>query len=304
MKLILANNQGQKFRDFYRQLAAKSAMPFDYAGYKALLFIFDTSSQNAVQAINVKDGRSLQDYDGVYINGYLSTYELAATVAVCCDALGVPYVNHELRNAPSLSKLSMYAKLAAAGVSLPYTLCGTKAALLQAGDYIRPELFPAVLKRADADRGVDNFKVTDYDDVCAMLETAEDRSLWLLQSYIDNDGFYTVTYYDGQPTFCIFRSLETRPDGNEHKAHMYKPKGGANASLREIAGLPEALTATGQRAVQAMDRQIASVDLIIDQASDQPYVLEVNYNPQLVTIETFKDVRQEAFLNFMQKDWH
>jgi D-alanine-D-alanine ligase-like ATP-grasp enzyme len=46
-----------------------------------------------------------------------------------------------------------------------------------------------------------------------------------------------------------------------------------------------------------MNRQIGSVDCIYDEASDKTYVLEVNYNPQLVTIETFKEVRVQAFLD-------
>ncbi len=45
-----------------------------------------------------------------------------------------------------------------------------------------------------------------------------------------------------------------------------------------------------------MNRQVASVDCLYDQTTQKTYVLEVNYNPQLVTIETYKDVRIQAFL--------
>jgi D-alanine-D-alanine ligase-like ATP-grasp enzyme len=46
-----------------------------------------------------------------------------------------------------------------------------------------------------------------------------------------------------------------------------------------------------------MNRQIASVDCLYDEATGEVFVLEVNYNPQLVTVETFKDVRIKAFLD-------
>jgi glutathione synthase/RimK-type ligase-like ATP-grasp enzyme len=303
VKLILANNQTEQFVNFYKSLQQKSPEPFDYSSYSSLLFIFDNQADQPVTVINLATSKKLNDYDGVYINGYLNTYELAATVAICCDALGVSYVNKELHNAPSLSKLTAYAKLTEAKVRIPKTLAGSKSALLQSGDYQPADLFPAILKRADADRGIDNFKVKDQAEVAELLKLYDDQSIWILQEFIENDGFYLVSFYDNKPAFCIFRSLEERPDGDERKAHMFKPKGGANASLIELAKVPQKVIDETQKAIKVMNRQIGSVDCLYDQASDEVYILEVNYNPQLVTIETFKDVRVNAFLQNLNKRW-
>lgn len=299
MKLLLANNHSEKFVDFYQDLQTKSSEPFDYSSYSDLLFIFDDQAERSIAVHNLKTGRELGDYDGVYINGYLPTYELAATVAIACDARGIGFANQELAQPPSLSKLSMHGKLTAAGVSQPTTIAGTKNALLLAGDLLNAVQFPAVLKRADADRGIDNFLLQSADELAGILASHEDRSLWVLQQFIDNNGFYLVSFYGGQPKFCIFRSLEERPDGNAQKAHMYKPKGGANAQLVELPEVPRTIIETCQSAVEAMNRQIASVDCIYDAEQDKAYVLEVNYNPQLVTITTLKDVRVEAFLDYL-----
>jgi glutathione synthase/RimK-type ligase-like ATP-grasp enzyme len=299
MKLILANNQSVKFRQFYEQLQSVSREPFEYSGYTSLLFIFNTDDSSPIRIINLASQRELADYSGVYINGYLKTYELAAAVAISCQSIGLGFANRELEQAPSLSKLSMYTKLAAAGVRLPQSFAGSKQALLEAGDYLRELTFPAVLKRADADRGIDNYQVADLDEMAQLLSQHETDSLWVLQEYISNDGFYLISYYGGEPKFCIFRSLQTRPDGNQQKAHMYKPKGGSNARLIEVNDVAKPILQTCQQAVQAMNRQIASVDCLYDEASQKVYVLEVNYNPQLVTIETFKDVRIQAFLDYL-----
>jgi glutathione synthase/RimK-type ligase-like ATP-grasp enzyme len=301
MKLILANNQSERFRMFYSEIAQRSAVPFDYDAYENLLFIFDTEAQSAVQVQSVGTGRSLDEYDGVYLNGYLSTYELAGTTATCCLALGVQFVNRELIDAPSLSKLSAHAKLAKAGVRTPRTVAGSKNALTKAKEKSLGLRFPAVLKRADADRGIDNFKVQSMAEVLELLRPHEPRSLWILQEFVPNDGFYLVTFYDQRPEFSIYRSLEARPDGNEQKAHMYKPKGGSNAHYLPIAEVPAAVSDMAQRAIDAMNRQIGSVDCLYEPSSDRAYVLEVNYNPQLVTIETLKDLRIEAFLKGIQK---
>jgi glutathione synthase/RimK-type ligase-like ATP-grasp enzyme len=300
MKLILANNQTDRFAAYYRQLQAESNIPFDYSGYNTLLFMFDPDTAQPLTAVDVVTGKRLQDYDGVYINGYLQAYEVAVTVATTCDALGIGYVNRELHQAPSLSKLSMYAKLIGAGVRVPRTLAGSVTAVLVAEEVIDGWRYPAILKRADADRGIDNFKVENAAAVREILADRERTEIWLLQDFIDNDGFYLVSYYNATPVFSIFRSLGKRPDNNQRKAHMYKPKGGANASLIELTALPASLIDEANRAMEAMNRQIGSVDCIYDQKTGKTYILEVNYNPQLVTIETFQDVRRKALLDNLQ----
>lgn len=299
MKLVLANNQSPRFVDFYHDLQEKSHDAFEYAAYEDILFLFEDVGSVVVKHLGT--GRGLQDYDGVYLNGYLSTYELAATVATCCQALSIPFVNRELADAPSLSKLTTYAKLARAGVRVPRTIAGTKKALLLADTHISALTFPLVLKRADADRGIDNFKVTDLPAIHDLLAPHEDRSLWILQEFVPNDGFYLVSFYDQKPEFSIFRSLEARPDGDALKAHMYKPKGGSNAREVSIADLPPTVLDAAQRSMDATNRQIGSVDILHDPQANLAYVLEVNYNPQLVTIETFKDTRINAFLEGISK---
>lgn len=296
MKLILANNQSQKFTDFYQDLAQRAPEPFVYDAYASILFCFDTRSSRPATAWLTSTGQSLEDFDGVYINGYLNTYELAVTTAATLDALDIPYVNSELHDAPSLSKLSSYAKLAANGVSMPKTYAGAKRALMSGLENYVDIKFPAILKRADADRGIDNYKVSSKQQVQELLADHDDRSLWVLQDFIENDGFYLVSIYDSKPAFVIFRSLEERPDHNELKAHMFKPQGGANASLLEVADAPQKLVETSVKAAAVMRREVGSVDSIYDAATDTVYVLEVNYNPQLVTISTFKEARQAAFL--------
>ena len=61
--------------------------------------------------------------------------------------------------------------------------------------------------------------------------------------------------------------------------------------------MPQAVIEASCLAARAMNRQIAGVDCIYNYENDTAYVLEVNYNPQLVTIGTFKEVRQKAFLD-------
>jgi glutathione synthase/RimK-type ligase-like ATP-grasp enzyme len=298
MKLILANNQSKKFVEFYKNLQDGQKL-YDYSGYKSLLFYFDTGT---TYFINLASGRKDTDYSGVYITSYHLALDQAITVATILDAHTVNYIDKELKNAPSLSKLSEYAKLAQAGVTIPRSFGGSAYALMRGikEGHIKIPM-PVVLKRADADRGADNFKLLAYDEVIEKLTGYDEKSLWILQEFIPNDGFYRVGVYGNQVEFTIFRSLQARPDGREELAHMFKPRGGSNATLVEANDVPQSLADLSLRAAQAMNRQIAGVDCIYDQESDTTYVLEVNYNPQLVTIETFKEVRQKAFLDMLNQ---
>ncbi len=300
-KLVIANNQRDLFVDFHRELQAGRAI-YDYIGYRSLLFEFAVlGDQSVVSFSNVETGDSMDMYGGVYLNGYLSTVELATTAAITLDAQNIPYVNKELGNAPSLTKLSAYAKLAAAGVQMPHTFGGAAYALLAGIRSGRINLpLPLIVKRADADRGIDNYKFDTYEQITAMLEKQDERSIWVIQEFIPNDGFYLVSFYHGKPEFVIFRALGERKDKREDLAHMFKPKGGRNASLLEVTDTPRSIVDTSQRAADVLNRQFASVDSLYDPITEKTYVLEVNYNPQLVTIETFKDVRRKAFLDAIE----
>jgi glutathione synthase/RimK-type ligase-like ATP-grasp enzyme len=298
MKLVLANNQSEQFTKFYRELQLRSQIPFDYAGYRSLLFWFDSSSKQHIEVFNIQSKTALTDYDGVYINSYLSSYEYAASMAICCDYLGISFVNQELHSPPSLSKLSMFAKLASAGVPIPKSFGGSKQSILASEQKIADKLtYPVILKRADADRGIDNFKIASWDELTSTLQPYIDRTIWILQEFLPNNGFYRVNYYNQKPAFSLYRTIEHMPGAVSKQSHFYKPRGGVNASMVETAELPLAILKVCQEAINAMNRQIGGVDCIYDPAAGNAYVLEVNYNPQLVTIESYKEIRQQAFLD-------
>lgn len=297
MKLILGNNQSERFVEFYVNLQRKADFEFDYIGYESLLFTFDVTADCPVLIKNLVHDRDVTCYDAVYINNYVNTLELASATAIVVERLGIAYANHEFSKPPSLSKLTEYARLAAAGVKIPKTIAGTKTALLHRHTKELLTNFPYVMKRADADRGVDNFMVDSYETMVRLLEDHQPRSLWVVQRFVPNDGYFRVAYNGGKANYAIFRSLQRRPDGNELKAHMYRPKGGANAELIPLDQVPDSVKKLSDAAVQAMDRQFAGVDCLYSAATDEAHIVEVNYNPQIVTIESYADIRQQAFLD-------
>lgn len=294
MKLILANNQSDQFTSFHREVQADAPF-YEYAGYASLLFYFDDKTCTFT---NLDSGKRAEDYDGVYLNGYMRTPEIAFTAATILARHSVPFVNSELKDAPSLTKLSSYAKLAAAGVSLPKTYAGTAGSIMRAAEMnILPDVsYPCILKRADADRGIDNFILHDRPAVFDKLQQGSEESIWLVQEFIPNDGYFVATYYHDELEFGVYRAHMERTDNDESKRHMFKPKGGANATFLAPNEVPGEVVKESHAAARAMKREIASVDVVLDKNSGRAYVLEVNYNPQLVTVSVFRDERISSFL--------
>lgn len=294
MKLVLANNQTDRFVRFHDEIQ-KDEKIYDYSDYKSLLFYFEKGN---AEAIDVRSGKSISSYDGVYINGYLHTPEIAFATATVLDFMKIPYVNAELRGAPSQTKLTAYAKLAANDIDVPKTYAGTAFALktaLKNGTFSTFPL-PIVIKRADADRGIDNYVYDSYESVEALLTKSDDMAVWLIQEFIPNDGFYLLSFSHDRLNYGIFRALEKRPDNRKELAHMFKPFGGSNARFIEPTDIPSVIIDESLRAAKAMNRQIATVDSIYDEASGRVSILEVNYNPQLVTVATFSEQKKIAFL--------
>lgn len=292
-----------RFNDFFSDIQVEERF-FDYSGYSDLLFIFDPEAQHRASFLNLDTGRYSYEYSGAYITSYAGSFpDLAFAVAEIFKHEQIPFADSELANAPSLSKISESAKLVAAHLPIPKTYGGTKIALIRALTTRQIQLdFPVVLKLANGERGRDNFTIYHENEIYDLFQGKDDGSIWVIQALIPSDGFYRLNCYFGEPAYTIFRSLEERPaELDRHTAHMYKPAGGSNATLIEPSDTPEDLRQLARLATQAMGREFAGVDLIYHAQTHQAYVLEVNYYPQLVTVNSFKERRVRDFLEALRR---
>ena len=303
MKLILSDGQSLKFKNYFKQLSTEYSFEFDYSGYKDILFSF-TEKNNSIhtEAHLFSTGKNITDYDGVYFKSYEFRPDIAYAFACILNYYGIKYIDKEVGMAISSSKLSMYTKLALANLSIPDTYAGHTKALKTGlnNGYINFNNQKKVLKRADADRGIDNYLVNSNKEIEAILDS-KPLSIWLLQDYIENDGYYRIMIYGQEAKVAIFRKLMPRPDKNKMKAHMYRPKGGENATLVNISDLNDDIIQISKKAAKTMNRQIAGVDVLIGKKNQKVYLMEVNYNPELVNLSAFKKEREDALVDYLRK---
>lgn len=297
MKLVLSNNQSEKFISFHKDIQ-QSEKIYEYSGYNSLLFILKPGE---VDFVTIFNGYRSSDYEAVYLTSYLNRPEPAAALATILDSKDIRYVDGQIGRALSRSKLTEYTRLAAAGVSIPCTLGGSAKALLASSEVIMENLtFPVILKRADADRGIDNYSVASLERLVEIISAQKLSTIWIVQEFIPNDGFYRLSFYKDILSSVIFRAQHTREDGDMEKQHLNKPAGGVNASIIEPSELTDDIIEEARKGCVVMNRQFAGVDVLVDSRTHKPYILEVNYNPQLVTVSAYKDLRVEAFLEAMR----
>ena len=302
MKLILSHNQSMEFNDFFTKIQNGKEL-FDYSGYHDLLFKFDNTLIHSIQFLNLDTNRLSYHYSGAYLTGYLNCPDLAFATATILNFEGIHVIDRELINAPSLSKISEAAKLVSHNILMPKSYAGTKTAVIRALTSNKISLeFPLIMKLADGTRGSENYTIFDKNEIFDLLDGKEDSSIWILQKYVESTGFYRINCFYGRPAYGIFRSLDDIPEGFErHHSHMYKPAGGSNATFLETKDISRSVRIAASRASRILKRDISGVDIIVDKHSKHTYVLEVNYNPQLVTVESFKDNRICKFLKAIEE---
>lgn len=301
MKLILSDGQSAKFKNFFKLLSQEYAFDFDYSGYKDILFSYIEANDSInAEAYLFSTGKMLSNYDRVYFKSYELRPDIAHSLAQILDKNQIKYIDKEVGQAISTSKLSMYTKLAVANLRIPNTYAGHTKALRKAlaeGMIIFKN--KKVLKRADADRGIDNYLVNSSEEVLDILDS-KPPSIWLLQDHIENDGYYRIMIYGQEAKLAIYRILLPRPDKNKMKSHMFRPKGGENAELVKIDDLDENMVQLSLRAAETMNRQIAGVDVLISKNNHKAYLMEVNYNPELVNLSTFNKERESALVEYLR----
>lgn len=276
----------------------KQAVQYKTVKFEKLLY---EVNENETKIINTADSdRDVADYSMIYVKSHWGYPEFAATLADYLIYRSKPFFDKELRNFTSRGKLSESMKLATHGIPVPHLFAGLPKLLEKQADKIVDEIgFPFVFKAASADRGKENYFVSDIETFDLLLEKVDKTEIYLVQKFIPNDGFYRLNVFGHDAKLAIFRAQH--PNNNPLKKHLNKPFGGVNTEKIPMKSLPPELTQLAVRASIYMKRDIAGVDIIQDKTNGKCYILEVNSSPQLRT-GSFIDEKATEFAKFIDKE--
>lgn len=248
--------------------------------------------------IRETDGnRDIGDFDFVYFKSHRRYYEFAIAAAEYLNYHRVRFVDQELSSYVAYDKLAELTNMALHGIAVPATYCSSAAVLRQQAPVIVAKLgTPFVCKEINADRGQKNYLLQTADELMKTLAAADPNDQFILQQFIQNDGYLRLLVFGSSVSVAISRTSVAHK--NPQKQHLNNPVGSPNASLLQPQAVPDDARDLALSATKVMRRQVAGVDVIQDKRTGEWMVLEINTAPQLAT-GSFLDEKRAAFATFI-----
>lgn len=269
----------------------------DSTSFSNLLFDINGLKTDVYDTKN--DLLSLSEYDLTYIKTHWKQPELASALAQYLDYKKRPYVDREVGNYASRSKLSEMMKLTSQSIPVPRSYIGGVDTLIKNRKLIIDNLqFPLILKNVASDKGKNNYYIENEQTFVKQLELSDASDIFVAQLYVPNEGYYRLNIFGSEVAMGVYRSSVT--NDNPLKRHLNKPAGSANANLLELDKVPVDALELAVRAAFCMNRQIAGVDILQNKDTKEWYVLEVNNSPQIRT-GPFLEEKKKAFANYIER---
>jgi glutathione synthase/RimK-type ligase-like ATP-grasp enzyme len=265
-------------KDFFSKVQKLNQLSLDYktAGYKDLLFCLNTPE---TKVINTADQHlDISHYGFTYFKSHTSYTEFALAVAEYLQFKGRPFVDRELTDYVSGTKLTEAMKLASYRLPIPPTICAATSTLSSRYQEIADLLgVPFVLKEISSDRAKNNYLISGEAKFKQLLEAAPPEHVYLAQRYIEHDALVRV-YVAGNKAKLAVECKNKVIDRQKLRSHLHQ----FSAEGKTRTFTPEkSLAETAVQAARCLDRQIAGVDMVKDKNDEKWYILEVNSAPQL-----------------------
>lgn len=155
--------------------------------------------------------------------------------------------------------------------------------------------FPVILKTSQGHRGEGVNKVESIEDLKKKVEelTAHMKSC-VIREFIPNDGDVRV--------FCVGYSaigaMKRTPKVGEFRSNISQ---GGSGAVFDLDKNPE-VQKLAEKAAEVMQTEIAGVDIMINNETGKPYILEVNPGPQLDGLEKYTKVNAaEKIIEYFEK---
>lgn len=216
-------------------------------------------------------GKPLADFSLFYFRAVGSAVEWSNLLIKYAQAKNIPVVDEYLtvwgpeRRLKGISGLI----LGEQGLAYPRT------SLVSDKDQLLAEIsnfdFPFILKISQGGRhGIGTLLVKDRLSLERAIKGRIEKSSFLIQDYIPNDGDYRI-FLIGYKILAAFKRQE-----KEDKLLLDRSQG-VSEVLQEV---PLEIAELAQKAAEALKVEICAVDMVVDQRSGKPVIIEVNEAPE------------------------
>ena len=218
-------------------------------------------------------GYDIADFDLVVFRTISGQTDIAIAVAAYCRKKGITYIDTYMPHVGN-TKLSCAFIRWEHDLPVPATAYGP-AVSLEAIAQDGTLGWPLVVKADHGRKGQDNYLAHTITQLQAILADNEDKH-FVMQTFIPNAGDYRVLVFNDQARVAILR---TAGEGT----HLNNTSQGGAATLLDISTVDPAILALAVQAAQLDKLAVAGVDIITQEETGEPYILEVNRAPQLAT---------------------
>lgn len=236
-------------------------------------------------------GEDITSYDFVYFKSFVRYEDIALAIATILKYSKIPFLCSEVAHGLSTSKISQYAILAGAGISLPKTMyIHSRQLKMSYSLFVDALHLPFIFKGAVHGGGEANYLVSNPTQYKQILINHPDLN-FVAQSFIENEYDLRVLVVNDEIKLIIKRARKN------HSTHLNNTSMGASASLLPIDALSPAVQDLSLRAARAMHREVAGVDVIFEHGTENVYILEVNSSPQIAS-GAFTEEKLSVFTTF------
>jgi glutathione synthase/RimK-type ligase-like ATP-grasp enzyme len=242
--------------------------------YKDLEFIFKGRKTTILHK-----GRDLKDFSFVWLSSSWSTRDLAYTVRLYLEQIGVPYTHVE----KGTSKVTDQMAFALSGIQSPDTLfLGSRP--------IRKNLllikkvcgYPLVIKDIKGCRGSNSEYVATEKELLKKMKNLPTHKKYLFQKYIPNEYDWGVIVANGK----VVSGEKSYPSEGEFRNNKCN---GATEVYIDPKKIPSEIKQMAVNACGTLGLSWSRADIIIDKKTKKPYLLEVNRFPGIASETTDVD---------------
>ena len=272
------------FADKIRHLVSDDVI-IENCEISELFFELDAES---IAIYHPKKEYDIREFDLVIVR-FVGEYLVEAhAVAVYCETFGIQYTDTYF-NRLLLDKLSAQFALWFDGIrNWPRTMYGPveemKRRLPEFGE-------KAVLKDNKGSKGRLNFVVFSPEQLQLIIDE-NPGIFFVLQEYIPNKGDLRVLVLDEVASLVIRRT------GNG-SSHLNNTSQGGVAEIVPLNDIEPDILRIAERAAKLLKLQVAGVDVMYDERTNEPYLLEVNNAPQ-ISSGSFIDEKADLYANMIQ----
>jgi glutathione synthase/RimK-type ligase-like ATP-grasp enzyme len=242
-------------------------------------------------------GYDLKKYDYIYIRNWKQNSVIAAVIAQYCKLNNVKFDDEHLLKLRDDCKLLQNTLYTIYGLPIPHTLFYTSDILPVKYKEIRQKLGdPFILKDAQSNRGKNNYLIKNKEAFIEVVNKLKSSDLYICQEFIINNYEYRYLTFGGKVEVVMKRSQPEDSVSHKNNSYGMKIEYITDKSKWDYKSWTELISR------EIMEREILGIDYLIEAKTGNPYILEANPAPGIISRDKESIIKADKFLEYIKTE--